>query len=300
MNIHLLGVPMDLGAGRRGVDMGPSAIRIAGVSEKLRALGHTVIDEGDILTKPPEQQKIRNDKLRYLPEIVRACTLLSGRIEKIVTLGGFPLVLGGDHSIAIGTIAGLSSYCKRVNKTLGVLWIDAHGDLNTDETSPSGNIHGMPVAASMGLGALELTSVGGDFKKVDPKNFVLVATRDLDPGERLHIKKQNINIFTMEEVDKHGMAVVMAKAMRKLKQVDLLHVSFDLDAVDPSVAPGVGTPVKGGLDYREAHLAMEVLSEAGKMSSLEIVEVNPILDNHNQSAEFAVELIQSGFGKKIL
>jgi len=291
---------MDLGAGRRGVDMGPSAIRIAGVSEKLRALGHTVIDEGDILTKPPEQQKIRNDKLRYLPEIVRACTLLSGRIEKIVTLGGFPLVLGGDHSIAIGTIAGLSSYCKRVNKTLGVLWIDAHGDLNTDETSPSGNIHGMPVAASMGLGALELTSVGGDFKKVDPKNFVLVATRDLDPGERLHIKKQNINIFTMEEVDKHGMAVVMAKAMRKLKQVDLLHVSFDLDAVDPSVAPGVGTPVKGGLDYREAHLAMEVLSEAGKMSSLEIVEVNPILDNHNQSAEFAVELIQSGFGKKIL
>ena len=300
MNVHLLGVPMDLGAGRRGVDMGPSAIRIAGVSEKLRELGHTVVDEGDILTKAPELQKIRNDKLRYLPEIVRACTLLSGRVEKIVGAGGFPLVIGGDHSIAIGTIAGMASHCKRGNKSLGVLWIDAHGDLNTDETSPSGNIHGMPVAAAIGLGALELTSVGGDFRKVDPKNVVLVATRELDPGERAHIKKYGINVFTMEEIDKHGMAVVMAKALRKLRNVDVLHVSFDLDAVDPSVAPGVGTPVKGGLEYREAHLAMETLNEFGKMNSLEIVEVNPILDNHNQSAEFAVELIQSGFGKKIL
>ncbi|HAV21995.1 MAG: arginase [Ignavibacteria bacterium RIFCSPLOWO2_02_FULL_55_14] len=298
--IHILGVPMDLGAGRRGVDMGPSAIRIAGVGERLRSLGHKVVDEGDILIKPPELQRIRNEKLRYLPEIVRACTLLAGRVDKLVSNGHFPLVLGGDHSIAIGTIAGLASHARSEGKKLGVLWIDAHGDLNTDASSPSGNIHGMPLAASIGLGALELTSVGGEFPKVSPKNVVLVGTRELDDGERVNIKQQGVNIFTMEEIDKHGMAVIMAKALRKLREVDLLHVSFDLDAVDPSVAPGVGTPVKGGLDYREAHLIMETLNESGLMTSLEVVEANPILDNRNQSAEFAVELIQSGFGKKII
>ncbi|HXG38351.1 MAG TPA: arginase [Bacteroidota bacterium] len=300
MKIHILGVPMDLGAGRRGVDMGPSALRIAGVAEKLRALGHTVIDEGDIPVKAPEQQKIRNEKLKYLPEIVRACTLLASKVEKIVLSGGFPLVLGGDHSIAIGTIGGLASACAKTNKKVGILWIDAHGDLNTDETTPSGNIHGMPLAAALGFGALELTSIGGDSNKVRPEHVALIATRELDPGERALIKKQGINIFTMEEIDKHGMAVVITKALRKLRDVDFLHVSLDLDAVDPSVAPGVGTPVKGGLNYREAHLIMETLNEAGRMSSLEVVEVNPILDNRNQSAEFAVELIQSGFGKKII
>jgi arginase len=221
-------------------------------------------------------------------------------VEKILTNGQFPLVIGGDHSIAIGTIAGLALRARAQNKRLGVLWIDAHGDLNTDASSPSGNIHGMPLAASLGLGALELTSIGGEFPKVAAKNVVLVGTRDLDEGERVNIRKQGVNIFTMEEIDKHGMAVIMAKALRKLRDVDMLHVSFDLDAVDPSVAPGVGTPVKGGLDYREAHLIMETLNESGLMTSLEIVEVNPILDNRNQSAEFAVELIQSGFGKKII
>ncbi len=291
---------MDLGAGRRGVDMGPSAIRIAGVAEKLRTLGHTVVDEGDVPVKAPELQRIRNEKLRYLPEIVRACTNLAGKVERILQGGGFPLVLGGDHSIAIGTIAGLAAHCSKDSKKLGVLWIDAHGDLNTDATTPSGNIHGMPLATSIGKGAIELTSVGGDARKVDPKNVVLIATRELDPGERSLIKSQGVNIFTMEEIDKHGMAVVLAKALRKLNGVDFLHVSLDLDAIDPSVAPGVGTPVKGGLNYREAHLIMESLNEAGKMSSLEVVEVNPILDHHNQSAEFAVELIQSGFGKKII
>ncbi len=300
MKIHILGVPMDLGAGRRGVDMGPSALRIAGVAEKLRALGHTVIDEGDIPVKAPELQKIRNEKLKYLPEIVRACTLLASKVEKIVLSGGFPLVLGGDHSIAIGTIGGVASACTKLNKTVGVLWIDAHGDLNTDETTPSGNIHGMPLAAALGFGALELTSIRGDSTRIRPEHVVLLATRELDPGERTLIKKHGINIFTMEEIDKHGMAVVINKALRKLREVDFLHVSLDLDAVDPSVAPGVGTPVKGGLNYREAHLIMETLNEAERMSSLEVVEVNPILDNRNQSAEFAVELIQSGFGKKIL
>jgi arginase len=300
MKIHILGVPMDLGAGRRGVDMGPSAIRIAGVADKLARLGHIVIDEGDILIKAPEQLRIRNDKLKYLPEIVRACTMLSGKVEKALSAGEFPLVLGGDHSVAIGTIGGIASYCRKQKKRLGVLWIDAHGDLNTPETTPSGNIHGMPLAASMGIGAIELTSVGGDFKKVDPKDVVLIGTRDLDDGERKFIKHSGVNTFTMEEIDKHGMSVVMARALRKLHSCDHIHVSFDLDGVDPQVAPGVGTPVRGGLNYREAHLIMETLNESKKMSSLEIVEVNPILDNRNQSAEFAVELIQSGFGKKIL
>jgi len=300
MKIHILGVPMDLGAGRRGVDMGPSAIRIAGVADKLAHLGHTVVDDGDILVKSPEQQRIRNEKLKYLPEIVRACTLLSGKVERIMSAGGFPLVLGGDHSIAIGTIAGLAQFCRRHKKRLGVLWIDAHGDLNTPETTPSGNIHGMPMAASIGFGAIELTSVGGDFKKLDPKDVVLIGTRDLDDGERKFIRQAGINTFTMEEIDKHGISAVMGRALRKLRSCDCLHVSFDLDGVDPQVAPGVGTPVRGGLNYREAHLIMETLNESGKMTSLEIVEVNPILDNRNQSAEFAVELIQSGFGKKIL
>ena len=300
MKIHVLGVPMDLGAGRRGVDMGPSAIRIAGVTEQLRALDHLVYDEGDILTKNPELQRIRNDKLKYLPEIVRVCTLLAAKVEKIMQAGGFPIILGGDHSVALGTIAGISSYARKSRKRAGVLWVDAHGDLNTDATTPSGNIHGMPLAASLGLGAIELTSIGGDHPKIDPKNVVLIATRELDEGERMLIKQHRITVYTMEEIDKYGMSVIISKALRKLKGVELLHVSFDLDAVDPSVAPGVGTPVKGGLNYREAHLIMETLNEQKAMTSLEIVEVNPILDNRNQSAEFAVELIQSALGKKIL
>ncbi len=300
MNIHILGVPMDLGAGRRGVDMGPSAIRIAGVSEKLQSLGLTVIEEGDISTKIPEQQKVKNPKLKYLSEIVRACTLLANKTEKILDSGGFPLVLGGDHSIAIGTIAGVANYCNKKNKKLGLIWVDAHGDLNTDKTTPSGNIHGMPLAASIGLGAVELTSIGGDYQKIDPKNVVMIAIRDLDEGEKAAIRKNNIPIFTMEDIDKHGMAVIITKAIKKLKDVDFIHVSFDLDAIDPKECPGVGTPVKGGLDYREAHLIMETLSEHNRMHSLEIVETNPILDNRNQSAEFAVGLVQSAFGKKII
>ena len=300
MKIHLIGVPMDLGSGRRGVDMGPSAIRIAGVAERLRSLGHTVQDDGDIPTKAPELQKIRNDRLKYLPEIVRVCTLLANKVEKILQHHGFPLVLGGDHAVAIGIIGGLASYAQKLHKKLGILWIDAHGDFNTEATTPSGNIHGMSLAASIGLGAIELTSIGGAVRKVDPKNVVLIATRELDEGERRNIRKQGINVFSMEDIDKHGMARTISRALSKLRHVDMVHVSLDLDAVDPSVAPGVGTPVKGGLSYREAHLIMETVHEYGKMSSMEVVEVNPILDNRNQSAEFAVELIQSAFGKKIM
>jgi arginase len=299
MKIQIIGVPMDLGSGRRGVDMGPSAIRIAGVAEKLRSLGHTVQDEGDIPAKAPELQKIRNDKLRYLPEIVRVCTLLGNKIEKILHHHGFPLVLGGDHSVAIGTIGGVALYCEKVHKKLGVLWVDAHGDFNTEVTTPSGNIHGMPLAVAIGLGAIELTSIGGDHRKVDPKNVVMIATRDLDEGERRNIRKHGVNVFSMEDIDKYGMARTITRALSKLRQVDMVHVSLDLDAIDPSVAPGVGTPVKGGLNYREAHLIMETVHEHGIMTSMDVLEVNPILDDRNQSAEFAVELIQSAFGKKI-
>jgi arginase len=300
MKIHIVGVPMDLGAGRRGVDMGPSALRIAGVAEKLRSLGHSVHDDGDIPTKAPELQRVRNDRLRYLPEIVRASTHLARKVENILRGDSFPLVLGGDHSVAIGSIAGIASYAARARKRLGVLWIDAHGDFNTDRTTPSGNIHGMPLAVAVGLGAIELTSVGGDFRKVDPKHVVLIGTRELDDGERKNIRQSGVSVFSMEELDKHGMSAVLARALRKLRDVDLLHVSLDVDAIDPSVAPGVGTPVKGGLNYREAHLIMETVNEHGRMTSMEVVEVNPILDNRNQSAEFAVELVQSAFGKKII
>jgi len=300
MEIRIIGVPMDLGAGRRGVDMGPSSIRIAGVADRLRALGYSVVDDGDIFIKGPELQRVRNEKLRYLPEIVRACSLLAVKVEKTVVAGGIPLVLGGDHAVAIGTIAGLRSAARASGKKLGVLWIDAHGDLNTDATTPSGNIHGMPLAVSLGLGALELTSIGGPEAKVSPRNVVLIATRDLDDGERSNIKRLGLQVFTMEEIDKQGMAVVIGKALRKLRGVEMLHVSFDLDSVDPSVAPGVGTPVNGGINYREAHLIMEALAESGRMTSLEVVETNPILDTRNQSAEFAVEMIMSAFGKKIL
>jgi arginase len=300
MKIHIVGVPMDLGAGRRGVDMGPSALRIAGVAEKLRSLGHSVHDDGDIPTKAPELLRVRNDRLRYLPEIVRASTHLARKVENILRGDSFPLVLGGDHSVAIGSIAGIASYAARARKRLGVLWIDAHGDFNTDRTTPSGNIHGMPLAVAVGLGAIELTSVGGDFRKVDPKHVVLIGTRELDDGERKNIRQSGVSVFSMEEIDKHGMSAVLARALRKLRDVDLLHVSLDVDAIDPSVAPGVGTPVKGGLNYREAHLIMETVNEHGRMTSMEVVEVNPILDNRNQSAEFAVELVQSAFGKKII
>jgi len=299
--IHIIGVPMDLGAGRRGVDMGPSAIRIAGIGERLRELGHRVIDEGDLTIKTQEEQKIKDERMKYLPEITRAVTILSNKVSAILDDGKFPLVLGGDHSIAIGTISGIAVHAKKRKKRLGVLWIDAHGDFNTPASSPSGNIHGMPLAVCAGLGPEALVSVGGKFRKVDPRNIAIVGLRDLDAQERKNLVRTGVNIYTMEEIDRHGMHRVMGKALRDLlKRVDGIHVSFDLDSVDPVYAPGVGTPVKGGLDYREAHLAMEMVAESGKMWSLELVEVNPIIDVRNQSAEFAVELVQSAFGKKIL
>ena len=292
---------MDLGQGRRGVDMGPSAIRYAGIGQQLKALDYKVVDDGDLTIKTQEEQRIKDQHAKYLPEIARACNVLAKKVEKIAHHGHFPLVLGGDHSIAIGTVAGLALNAKRRKKKLGIFWVDAHGDFNTPASSPSGNIHGMPLAVCAGLGPKPLLSVGGSFRKVEPKNIAIIGLRDLDRLEKENLKKFGVKIYTMEDIDKYGVHKMMKRAFQEVaKSVDFLHVSFDLDSVDPIYAPGVGTPVKGGLDYREAHLIMEMLAESKKMTSLELVEVNPILDNRNQSAEFAVELIQSAFGKKIL
>jgi arginase len=299
--VRIIGFPMDLGAGRRGVDMGPSAIRIAGAGDKLRALGYTVVDAGDIEIRNAEEQEITNIKLPYLPEIARACTILAHDVEASLDLGEFPLVLGGDHSMAIGTIAGIAAHCKKQNKRLGVIWIDAHADINTPETSPSGNIHGMPVAIALGFGAPELTSIGGNWPKLEPSQLVYIALRSIDEGERALIHKLKIEAHTMADLDKYGVHRLIMKSVTSLRaRVDHLHVSFDLDSVDPMVASGVGTPVPGGLTYREAHLIMEAIADTGYMSSMEVAEVNPILDVRNASAEFAAELIASSMGKRIL
>jgi arginase len=301
MIVHLLGVPMDLGSGRRGVDMGPSAIRIAGVAGRLEELGHKVVDEGDVVIKNMEELKVGSERARYLGEIARASTILARKIDRIMGLKHFPLVLGGDHSIAVGTVSGIAAFAQRQGKKLGLIWIDAHGDINTPESSPSGNIHGMPLAALLGFGASELTSIAGASPKVEPGNVALVGVRSLDSGEKKRLKETGVQVHTMADIDRHGVHRVMKKALARVTEdTDYVHVSFDLDAVDPTVAPGVGTPVKGGLDYREAHLIMEVIADAGVMTSLEMVEVNPILDQGNASAAFAVELVQSAFGKKIL
>jgi arginase len=281
--------------------MGPSAIRIAGLGQELRALGHTVVDEGDIDLRNVEQLRVGDPHARYLAEITHANRLLAEKVRRVMRKGHFPLVLGGDHSIAAGTVSGIAAFARSRGRSVGVLWVDAHSDINTPATSPSGNVHGMPLAALLGLGPRALGGLGGRFRKVDPEQVALVGIRSVDEGERAHLRRLGVHVYTMADVDRHGIHVVMEKAIEDVtRDTDYLHVSFDLDAVDPSLAPGVGTPVKGGLDYREAHLVMESLAASGAMSSLEMVEVNPILDDRNRSAEFAVELVQSAFGKQIL
>lgn len=299
--IHLLGFPMDLGADRRGVDMGPSALRIADIEEKLEELGYTVIDDGDIEIQMPEVLKIKDPHLKYLPEITEACEKLSRKVRAILRKGNFPLVLGGDHSMAIGTISGVAGYCRDENKRLGVIWIDAHSDINVPETSPSGNIHGMPVAVLIGLGAKELVNVGGKFIKLNPKNIVQIGLRSVDIGERKLLKKHGVTTYTMTDIDRLGINGVMEEAITMLKaECDHIHVSFDLDSVDPTIVEGVGTPVPGGLTYREAHFIMETIAERGAMNSLEVAEVNPILDNKNKGAVLATDLVASVMGKRIL
>lgn len=281
--------------------MGPSALRIAGVADKLTALGYAVIDGGDIDIKPPEIQNVSDTRLRYLPEISHACTILATEVESSLDADEFPLVLGGDHSMAIGTIAGIAAHCKKKNKRLGVIWIDAHSDINTPDSSPSGNIHGMPVAVALGIGAPELTTIGGDFTKLQPNQIVMMGLRSIDEGERVLIRKLRIEAYTMADLDKQGVHRIIAKVLSSMRaKVDHLHVSFDLDSVDPMFASGVGTPVPGGLTYREAHLIMEAIADTGYMASMEVAEVNPILDNKNASAEAAADLIASSMGKRIL
>jgi arginase len=300
-NVSIIGFPMDLGADRRGVDMGPSALRIAGLQTKLESLGYKVDDNGDIKIEIMERQKIKNPRLKYLDEIIKTSKLLADKVEKVLAKGDFPLCIGGDHSMALGTISGIASYCKKNKQKLGVIWIDAHSDMNTDETSPSGNIHGMPLASLLGLGCDELVNLLGFSPKLDPENCALIGIRSIDEAEKLNIKKLGVPIYTMNDIDKLGIHRIIAKVLKQFREkVDHIHISFDVDSVDPSVAPGVGTPVSGGLSYREAHLLMETIAECGCMSSIEVAELNPILDHKNQSAAFAAELIASSMGQRIL
>jgi arginase len=299
--INIIGFPMDLGADRRGVDMGPSAMRIAGLRERMEKLGYKVIDSGDIFVQIMERQKITNPKLKYLNQIVKTSNILAKKVEKTLDSGKFPLCIGGDHSMALGSIAGISAYCKKNKMKLGLIWIDAHADMNTDETSPSGNIHGMPLAASLGLGHEKLTQIYGFSPKLKPENCALIGIRSIDRLEKENIKKLNIPVYTMTDIDKIGVNRIISRVLKEFKdKVDHIHVSFDLDVVDPSVSPGVGTPVPGGFSFREAHLVMEAIADCGCMSSLEITEVNPILDDKNKSAQFAVEIIASSLGQRIL
>jgi len=295
-NVSIIGVPLDLGADRRGVDMGPSAIRYAGVVSRLQGMGFHIEDKGDIPVIRP-QAFTETDNHKYLHEVVDANTKLAEAVSGVMAEGRFPLVLGGDHAIALGTIAGVAKHVKN----LGVIWFDAHGDLNTGETSPSGNIHGMPLAASLGYGHPQLVNIGGFAPKIKPENVVIIGARDLDPGERALIKEIGIKVFTMHEIDKLGMARVMEEAIQHVsRHTDGVHLSLDLDGLDPHDAPGVGTPVIGGISYREGHLALEMLADADILCSAEFVEVNPILDRENVTARVAVALMSSAFGDKLL
>jgi len=300
-SIEVIGFPMDLGAGRRGVDMGPTAFRIAGLVDRLEKLGFTVKDSGDIDIPIPEVVKVGDESARYLAEIVKACKRLASRVTQALDRGKTPIVLGGDHSSAIGTIAGVAAHFRATDRETGVVWIDAHGDVNTPETTPSGNIHGMPLAVSLGIGADALVELGGFSPKVRPGHVALVGIRDLDVGERKLISETGVTVFTMKEVDRMGIARATEEAIAIASRANGgLHVSFDMDALDPSAAPGVGTPVRGGLNYREAHLAMEIVADSRRLTSLEIVEANPILDTRNATAELGTELVLSALGKRIL
>jgi len=299
--VTFIGVPLDLGAGRRGVDMGPSAFRVAGILEKVRCLGYEVEDVGDLPVKIPETQGPGDPRMKYLKEIKEVCEHLRDKVETAVAKGKIPVVLGGDHSIAMGTLAGLSRHFRGRKEKVGLIWFDAHADANTAETSPSGNIHGMPLAVALGLGAPSLVNLAGFSPMVDGSRAALVGIRDVDPAERPNVKASGIGAFTMRDIDERGMRAVMEEAIKRTTSGTAgIHVSFDLDGMDPDYAPGVGTPSPGGLSYREAHLAMEMLADTGKVLSAEFVEVNPILDQRNGTAVLGVGLLTSLLGKKIL
>lgn len=298
LSIAIIGVSLDLGQSRRGVNMGPSAIRYAGMVERLKTIGHTVVDKGDIQVDTRQNAEAGTSRLKNLAEVLRVNTDLAEKVDDVIQKGHFPLILGGDHSVAIGTLAGLTARYEN----LGVIWYDAHTDLNTPETTPSGNIHGMPLAVSIGLGDERLVNLYEQGQKIQAENVVIIGARSIDPGERKLIKEQGLKVYTMHEIDKYGMATVMQDAIDYLKAqaVDGVHLSLDLDALDPLYTPGVGTPVPGGISYRESHLAMEMLEESKLITSAEFVEVNPILDEKNKTADVAVGLMGSLFGEKLL
>lgn len=296
--LSIIGVPSDYGQQRRGVDMGPSAIRYAGVVERLGRLGYEVSDEGDVVIEKSSLTHQENEKLLNLSEVLNVSDQLAVKVDEVISKGRFPLILGGDHSISIGTIAGIAKHYNN----LGVIWFDAHADMNTPETTPSGNIHGMPLAVNMGLGDERLVSIGDYSPKIKPENIVIIGARSIDPGEKDLIKEKGIKVFTMHEIDRIGMTKVIEETVNYLKErnVDGVHISVDLDALDPIYTPGVGTPVPGGVTYRESHLAMEMLEEAKIITSCEFVEVNPILDERNRTADTAVALMGSLFGEKLV
>lgn len=299
--IRVIGVPLDLGQSRRGVDMGPSAVRVAGLEARLETLGHVVEDAGNVSVAIAEQKKEGDPRAKYLKEITATCTKHAELVMKTLEAGKVPIVLGGDHSVAAGTVAGVAEFYRRQKQKIGLIWIDAHSDINTPDSSPSGNVHGMPLAAIMGLGPPELSNIFNFSPKVNPDNCVLVGVRDIDSIEKENIRRAGVEVFTMRDIDERGMRAVMEEALRMAGRGTAgYHVSLDMDWIDPEDAPGVGTPVRGGATYREAHLAMEIIADHGRMLSFEIVEVNPVIDEHNRTAVLAVELTLSAFGKKIL
>jgi len=294
--VAIIGAALDLGQGRRGVDMGPSAIRYAGLEERLQSLGYQVRDHGNVETAVPEATALRDECARFLPEIKETCERIAAKVVEESGTGAIPLVLGGDHSVALGTLGGLAS----AHGPGGVLWIDAHPDINTPETSPSGNVHGMPLAAALGLAGPAFESDAWPLPAVDPRRVALLGLRQTDEGERRLLREAGVRVFTMSEIDRVGVERAMREALDRVSGAGFVHLSLDMDALDPELAPGVGTPVRGGLTYREAHLALELAAESGLVGSLEVVEVNPILDRENTTAETAVELVASALGKTII
>jgi arginase len=299
--VHIIGVSLDLGGNRRGVDMGPSAVRIAGLGERLAALGISVVDAGDLVAPIPETKALGDPAKKYIREIARVCERLYKTSLGVLEKGGIPLVLGGDHSLAAGSVAATADFVRRDDTPLGLIWVDAHGDMNTPATSSSGNVHGMPLAALLGSEPAELSRIGGFSPKVLPERTVLIGIRNLDDREKERIREVGVRVFTMKDIDRSGIAEVVEEAIAIAGTgAGGIHVSFDLDVCDPSIAPGVGTPVKGGLNYREAHMLMEMVADSGLLRALDLVEVNPILDDRNMTAILGAELASSALGQKII
>jgi len=300
--VHIIGVPLDLGGNRRGVDMGPSAFRIAGLGERIGTLGHTVVDKGDLPAPIPETRELRDERKKYIRDIAKVCQKLYQMTLATLDEGAMPIVLGGDHSLAAGSVAAAADWAQnKKNLPIGLLWVDAHGDMNTPATSLSGNVHGMPLAALLGPEPAELARIGNVSPKVLPAHTAIIGVRNLDAREKVAVRDSHVHVFTMKDIDRQGIAAIVEQAVSLAGNGTAgIHVSFDMDVCDPLIAPGVGTPVKGGLDYREAHMVMEMVADSGLLTSLDLVEVNPTLDMQNTTAQLGTELALSALGMKIL